>query len=133
MCPKYLFELGDACKRVGDFEEAFSTALWALECVSTDADAARCYRDLGYCMAEAGEFENAALLYQLSIRFQPSPMAEAELRWIGEMSGALPVRYGEDELLRRCEALGVPTGLSETVQKNLRLLKTLFPDSDGQR
>jgi len=132
VCPEYLFELGEAYKRVGAFEEAYQTALWALECASTDAQAARCCRDLGYCLAETGAFEDASAIYQLSIRFQPSAQAEAELRWIGEQNGAPPVRYGDTELLQRCGRLGVPTGLSETVKRNLALLDSLFGQKEDR-
>ena len=125
VCPKYLFELTDVYKRSGGIQDAFSTALWALQCVSNDPDAARCYRDLGYCLAETGAYAEAAALYQLSIRFQPSPQAEAELRWIAEKSGTPVAGFGEAELQRRCEELGIPVGLSETVKRNMELLDSI--------
>lgn len=126
VCPKYLFELGEAYKRSGRLQDAFNTSLWAVSCASNHAEIARCYRDMAFCLSESASYEDAALLYQLSLGFQSSPRVEVELFWIAEKTGITPVKYSKDELLARCEMLGVPVGFSKIVLDNLKLLESAF-------
>lgn len=134
VCPKYLFELGEAYKRTGRLRDAFETAQWALSCASSHEEAARCYRDMAYCLAESGEYEDAALLCQLSLKFRASPRAEEELTWIAAKTGRPRQELGEEELLARCGRLGIPVGLSETVLENLKILQdmTAFREDKGE-
>ncbi len=128
VCPKYLFEMAEACKRTGRIREAYDNALWALSCAVDRMELARGYRDLGYCMSETGAFEDAVMLYQLSQSYQPSRQAEAEIAWIRKKTGLSVKVYDEEKVLRRCEELDIPVGLSETVLRNIDLLGIMFPE-----
>lgn len=126
VCPQYLFELGEAYKRTGRLQEAFDASAWALSCASNGAELARCCRNMAFCLSETAQYEEAALLCQLSLRFQPSPSAEAELAWIAQKTGTPPQIYTDRELAAQCEQRGYPMGLSETVMKNQKLLDGVF-------
>lgn len=132
VCPKYLFELGEAYKRTGRLRDAFETARWAISCASSNEEAARCCRDMAYCLAESGEYEDAALLCQLSLKFQASPRAEEELAWIAAKTGRSQRELDEEELLARCGRLGIPVGLSETVLENLKLLQGMIASREDK-
>ena len=129
VCPKYIFELGEALKRTGRIKEALENALWGLTCAANRADMARCYRDMGYCLTEAGDYENAAMLYQLSLLYEPSGHAENEIEWIRRTTGR-DIRFDSDTITALCEELGIPLELNETVLKNIELLKMLFPPEE---
>ena len=68
VCPKYLFELGEAYKRTGQLDDAYQAALLALHCAADGAELARAYRDIAFCLFETGVPEDAAALYRLSLR-----------------------------------------------------------------
>lgn len=125
VCPKYLCELGEAYKRTGRIRDAYDIAKWALLCASDRAELARCYRDLGYCFSETGAFEDAMMLYMLSLRFQSSRLAEAEITWIQKRAGIKPDQFPYKKIIQRCEELEIPVGLSETVKDNIAFLDML--------
>ena len=125
VCPKYLFELGDAYKRVGNMEEAFNTALWTLNCATNNEELARCYRDMAFCLSEAGNQEDALMLYMLSLHFQQSPQAETEIAWIQKNYGITPKSYNYESIVERCKEVEIPVGISETVKRNQELLTIL--------
>ena len=129
VCPKYIFELGEALKRTGRIKEALENALWGLTCAANRADMARCYRDMGYCLTEAGDYENAVMLYQLSLLYAPSRHAEKEIVWIRQTTGR-EIRFDSAEVTARCGELGIPLELNETVLKNIELLNMLFPPEE---
>ena len=123
VCAYYLFELGEAYKRTGNIQDALETASWALSCAQTPAELARCCRDMGYCLSENGEFEDAMMFYMLSLKYQSSRQAELEIAWIQRKSGITPDRFSDEKIRQRCEELEVQIGLSETVRSNIALLK----------
>lgn len=125
VCPKYLFELGEAYKRTGAYQEACNNAMWALQCASTRAELARAYRDLAYCFSESGAYEDAVMLNLLSLQYQSSCHAEAELAWIRRNTGISVDGYSYETIANRCRELDIPVGISETVQRNIDFLQTL--------
>ena len=129
VCPKYLFELGEAYKRIGHLNDAYDIALKAAGCAANHADLARAYRDLAYCLSETGAFEDSAMLYKLSLEYQPSGHAENELAWIKEKSGISADNFSLKEIQDRCAALEIPIGLSETVRNNIAFLSAFQKDS----
>ena len=129
VCPKYLFELGEAYKRSGKIKEAYDTAMQALECASSRAELARGYRDLAYCMAESDAYEDAVKLYLLSLHFQSSRNAEAEIAWIQKKKGVSADSYDDNAIIERCRELEIPLEISETVRKNMELLDLLMNDN----
>lgn len=130
VCPKYLFELGEAYKRTGDFQEAYGIAKEALLFASNEKELARCYRDMGFCLSEMGDPENAAALYLLSLRFDDTKQAKTELAWLSQNFAISLYDYKEEEIGRRCEELDIPTGISEVVRNNLELLAMLNRSGD---
>ena len=130
VCPKYLFELGEVYKRLGRLQDAYDTAMAALYCASSRTELARSYRDLAYCLTEAEEYEDAVKLFLLSLRYQSTRHAEAELQWIRKKSGVNAENYDEASILECCKRLEIPVGISETVQKNMDLLDMLSPSGD---
>ena len=134
VCPKYLFELGEAYKRVGNMEEAFNTALWTLNCATNNEELARCYRDMAFCLSEAGNQDDALMLYMLSLHFQPSPQAETEIVWIQKNYGITPKEYNYETIVKRCNEVEIPVGISETVKRNQELLEILnnMQPNDGE-
>lgn len=132
VCPKYLFELGEAYKRTGNLQDAYEIAFQALACASTRTELARCYRDLGYCLGESGEYEDAMMLYILSLRYQSSRQAEAEIAWIQKKSGISPNQFSYERILQRCEELEIQVGISDTVQENLKFLEMISPDDEAE-
>ena len=130
VCPQYLFELGEAYKRTGKIQDAYDTAKWALYCASKREELARGYRDIAFCFSEAGKFEDAIMLYNLSLRYHASRMAEAEITWIQKKTRLPAANYPKDVILRRCEELDIPIGLSDVVVNNMKLLDELMGDPD---
>ena len=125
VCMIYLFELGEAYKRTGQMEEAFNMALWGLSCAANRADLARCYRDMAFCLSEAGNHEDSVMLYMLSLHYQASRQAEMEIAWIRKNFGVSPDGYTLESIKNRCAEVGIPVGISEIVQRNLELLEAL--------
>lgn len=125
VCMKYIFELGEAYKRTGQMEEAFNNALWGLSCAANRAELARCYRDMAFCLSEAGNYEDAVMLYMLSLHYQASHQAEMEIAWIRKKSGVSSDGFNLDAIIERCAEVGIPVGISETVQRNIELLDAL--------
>ena len=134
VCVKYLFELGEAYKRTGRIKEAFDNALWAASCAANRSDLARCYRDMAYCLSEAENYEDSAMLYMLSLHFQSSRHAESEIAWIRQKSGVSPEKYDLETIRQRCAEVGIPVGISDVVKRNIEFLKTIDQienDGDG--
>ena len=125
VCMKYIFELGEAYKRTGQMEDAFNIALWGLSCAADRAELARCYRDMAYCLSEAGNHQDAVMLYLLSLHFQASRQAEMEIAWIRKNFGVSPDGFTLESIKNRCAEVGIPVGISETVQRNIELLEAL--------
>lgn len=125
VCTKYLFELGDAYKRTGCIKEAYDTAMWALACASTREELARGYRDLAYCLTESGSYEDAVMLYMLSLRYQSSRQAGAEIAWIQKKAGVSANDFTDETIIERCKELNIPLEISQTVKKNMELLDLL--------
>ena len=132
VCPKYLFELGEAYKRCGRIRDAYDTALYSIHYASNRAELARGYRDLAYCLCESENFEDAVMLYLLSLRYQSSRRAEAELQWIRKKSGISAENYDEEMILQCCSRLEIPVGISEIVRKNMELLDILADPGDNE-
>ena len=132
VCPKYLFELGEAYKRLGRLQDAYDNARYALQCASNRVELARGYRDLAYCLTEAEEYEDAVMLYLMSLQFQSSRSAEAELQWIRKKTGINAEDYTEEMIKECCQKLDLPVEISEVVQKNIELLDILSSSSDDQ-
>ena len=130
VCPKYLFELGEAYKRTGRLQEAYDNAKWALQCASNRAELARCYRDIAYCLTETEQYDDAVMLYLLSQRFQSTRHAEAELIWIQKKTGITVDGYNEQAIFARCKELEIPTEISETVRMNMEFLEILNPKEE---
>ena len=125
VCPRYLFELGEAYKRTGQIKEAAENALYSLSCAATRVDLARGYRDLAYCLSETGAYEDAVMLYLLSLRYEASRQAQSELAWIRKKAGISADGYNDASILQRCGELGIPVDISETVKGNIEFLKTM--------
>ena len=125
VCPRYLFELGEAYKRTGQLQDAWNTALWALQCVSNRSELARVYRDLAFCLSETGQYEDSAALYHLSLHYQSSRHAEAEIAWIRRKSGIALDGFNFETISNRCNELNIPVGISETVQRNIEFLQMI--------
>lgn len=117
VCPQYLFELGEAYKRIGALDEAEETAREELLCASDRRTLSRAYRDLGYCFCESGRYEDAVILYVLSQRCQPTRQAEAELIWIRRRAGIASETISDETIASRCAELDIPIGISETVRR----------------
>ena len=132
VCPKFLFELGEAYKRTGQLRKAYDTALWAVSCASDGSELARCYRDLAYCLSEHESYEDAMMLNLLSLSFEPSRHAETEIAWIQKQSGISPDSFDMETIQKRCEALGIPVGISRTVLDNIEFLKSLHLNDDEE-
>jgi tetratricopeptide (TPR) repeat protein len=130
VCPKYLFELGEAYKRTRQIREAYDNALWAVSCASNPSELARCYRDLGYSLSEQSAFEDAMMLNLLSLHFEPSRHAETEIAWIREKTGISPDGFDLETIMNRCEELEIPVGISSTVINNIEFLKSLNLSAD---
>ena len=130
VCPKYMFELGEAYKRTERYEEAFNNALWCLNCATTNAELARCYRDMAYCLSEADNQEDAMMLYMLSLHFQSSRHAEAEIAWIRKNYNIDPEPWTMDRIRERCKEVEIPVGISEGVKRNSELLDLLNTAQD---
>ena len=128
VCPKFLFEYGEALKRCGRMRDAYENALWAVSCASDRSELARCYRDLAYCLSEMDSFEESMILYLLSLRFQTSRQAETEIVWLQKRAGISPEQYDMETIRQRCEEMGIPIGISETVQNNIEFLKSISMD-----
>ncbi len=132
VCPLYLFELGEAYKRTGRIREAGNTALNAIACASNKAELARSYRDLAYCMAESNDFEDAAVFYLLSLRYETSRSAQAELAWIRKKAGVSPEKFTDEYISDRCAEMDITIGISEVVRDNLNLLNDVMRDGDDE-
>ena len=130
VCPRFLFEMGEAYKRTEQLKEAVQTALWALSCASKPEELARAYRDIAYCLSETGEYEDAVMLYMLSLRYQASRHAEAEIAWIQKKSGVSALGYNSETIRKRCAELNIPIGIDDTVKRNIELLKLLDQEQD---
>ena len=130
VCPRFLFEMGEAYKRTGQLKEAVQTALWALSCASKREELARAYRDIAYCLTETEEYEDAVMLYMLSLRYQASRHAEAEIAWIQKKSGVSALGYNSETIRKRCAELNIPIGINETVKQNIELLNLMDADSE---
>ena len=130
--PKYLYELAEAYKRTGQLQEAYDTSLWALSCAADRTALARGYRDLGYCLTETGEYDDAVMLYLLSQRYQATRQAEAEIIWIQKKNGTTVDGYNEQAITERCQELGIPIGISETVRMNMEFLD-MISDLDEEK
>lgn len=125
VCMKYIFELGEAYKRTGQWEKAFNNALWGLSCATNRAELARCYRDMAYCLSEAGNYQDSVMLYMLSLHYQPSRQAEMEIAWLRRKYGVSPDGCNMDAIVERCNEVDIPIGISETVKRNIDFLETL--------
>ena len=125
VCPRYLFELGEAYKRTGQYKEAAQNALWELSCAHTREELARGYRDLAYCLTETGSYEDAVMVYLLSLHYEFSQHAQAEIAWIRKKTGISTDGYNDRSILKRCEELNIPTEISETVLNNQKFLKMI--------
>lgn len=128
--PRYLFELGEAYKRIGDFQSAYGTAQLALACAADNEELARCFRDMAYCLSESEAYPDAICLYKLSLRFAESPLAESELSWIESKTGLSPEDCGEEEIAAFCEQNDIPTDISQTVKENLEMLRLMIPTEE---
>ena len=125
VCPKYIFELGEAYKRTGQFQDAYNNAMWVLQCASNRPELARAYRDLAFSLSESGAFEDAVILYMLSLHYQASRHAETEIAWIRTKTGISVDGYNFDTITNRCRELNIPIGISETVQQNIDFLQMM--------
>lgn len=131
VCPRYLFELGEAYKRTGMTDDARETALWALHCASNPKDLSRAYRDLGYCLIESENYRDAVIMYLLSLRFHSTRQAETEIFWIRKNAGISPETISEEMITRRCEELDVPIGISDTVRAIVDYIKSQKDDGEA--
>lgn len=125
VCVDYLVELDEAYKRTGQIKKAYDTAMWTLACASSSEELARGYRDLAYCMTESGAYEDAVILYLLSLRYQPSKHAEDEIAWIHEKTGIRSENYNFKTIFERCKELKIPLEISRTVRNNIDFLNML--------
>lgn len=131
VCPEYMFELCEAYMQTGNLSDAYDGARWSLECASTPEQMAACYRIMAYCLVKSEEYRDAIALYKLSLRFQSSPVAEAELARARKRSGIFG-GDNEPDSAECCERLGIPVEISETVRLNQKLLNPLFrPESES--
>ena len=122
VCAADLCALANAQLRAGSSEEAEDTLDWALRCASTLREVARCYLLLGYSLVQDGEWDDAGILFQKSMKTEPTPEAEKALGQLSVLTG--PVELLSDVALdRRLSELEIPTGPSEAVVENLRFLK----------
>ena len=131
VCPRYLFELGEAYKRTGMPDEAWDTAQWALCCASDPKDLARAYRDLGYCLCESGSYRDAEIMYLLSLRFHSTRQAETEIFWIRKNAGISPETISDEMITARCAELDVPIGISDTVREIMAYIKSQKDDEEA--
>ena len=125
VCPKYMLELCEVYKKTGNLSDAYDGALWTLECAATSEQMAACYRLIAYCLEKNGEYQDAIAIYKLSLSFQSSPAAEAELAGIRKKNGSL-TGDSEPDIAECCERLGIPMEISENVRMNQMLLKPLM-------
>ena len=125
VCPHYLFELGEAYKRTGNIRDAAENALWAISWASNRGELARGYRDLAYCLCETEAYEDAVMIYLLSLHYESSLNAQSELAWIRKRTGISTDGYNDTAILERCKELNIPTDISETVRNNLEFLDTI--------
>lgn len=131
--PRYLFELGEAYKRSGDYQSAYETALLALACAANKEELARCYRDMAFCLSESEAYLDALSLYKLSFRYQASQQAEDEMAWISRKTGLSPSACGEKEISACCARRGISAAMSQTVRENIALLEQLMPSRAAEK
>ena len=124
VCPEYLCALADAYLCTDRAESAWETACWALLCASTHEEAAQCYLLLALCRGEEEDWENAAVLLKKSLRVYPTEDGEEILADIEAQAGQR-FEFTDEEINRRCEAMEVPIGRSETVEQNLAFLEQI--------
>lgn len=124
VCPEYLCALANTCLSENALEDSWEALRWALLCASTREEAACCYNLLALCCAAEGKRSDAALLLQKSLRVLPLPEVEEALTQLAEQAEA-GKDLSDEEINRRCQALDIPTGRSEVVEKNLDFLSSL--------
>ena len=132
VCAADLCALANAQIRAGNSEEARDTLDWALRCASTVREAARCYLLLGYSMVQDGEWDDAGILFQKSMKTEPTPEAEAALGQLAVLTDSTD-SLSDEVVDRRLSELEIPTGPSEAVVENLRFLKWYQEQDKGTK
>ena len=84
---EFLLGLAEVCKQEADFVKTFELSKKALTYAYTREDYARCIRNIGYCLIEDEEYEDAAACFRYSQQWKKTEYAANVLREIEEETG----------------------------------------------
>ncbi len=108
-------ELGEIYKIRKDFDEYLKWTKQILKFVYSASDIARCYRNLGYYYTEIEKYDIASALYYLSIEYEQTEIANAELFYIAKQTGTVPQKLPTQEMKELFEKYHIPFGADKDV------------------
>ncbi|MDD4238479.1 MAG: tetratricopeptide repeat protein [Desulfotomaculaceae bacterium] len=109
------FQLAEAYKLTGDFEEYHNLTRQALSFATTKAEIARCYRNIGFYFIEKENYPDAINMYYLSSDFDKNDAVTSELSFISQKTGDPIGPPDQEDILRTIGEQGIQVGASEPV------------------
>lgn len=109
------FQLAEAYKLTGDFDEYLNLTIQALSFATTKAQIARCYRNMGFYFIEKESYDDAVNMYHLSSDFEHHEAVASELFYISQKTGKAIERPDQEDVMRTIAQFGIQVGASEPV------------------
>lgn len=109
------FQLGEANKFASNFDEYLNLTKKALSFATTNAEIARCYRNVGFYFIETEKYPDSINMYYLSNEFEKNEAVSAELFYISQKTGLKIEEPEQDEILKTLHEYDIQIGASEAV------------------
>ena len=107
---EFLLGFAEVFKMEEDFERVFELSIKALTYAFSREDYARCIRNIGYCLMEDEEYDDAAACFQYSLQWDKTVYAENMLRNIEELTGRSAKEPDSSELSEIADKYGFTLG-----------------------
>ena len=113
--PNPRFELAEVYKLIKNSKQLLQTTRDTMKIAASPVHIARCYANVGYCLTDMGEYEDAVIFYTASAMFAPNPAIPHELHGLRDRIGydlGVPSR---DKVIATMEKYDIPYGPDENV------------------
>lgn len=109
------FELTEVYKIIRNRKMVLETTKQTLAIASSPMAIARCYANVGYTLADFGEYEDAAVFYSASAMFEANPAIPLEMQYIAERKGTPIVVPSREQIIKTMKKYDINFGVDPKV------------------
>lgn len=109
------FELAEVYKLIKNKKKLIEITRETLKVASSPLAIARCYANMGYCLTDSGDYDDAAAFYTASVMMAPNPAIPQEMAHLADLKGSPLRTYDHEHIVSTLKKYDIEFGPNKDV------------------